>query len=61
MTIGATFAGVHLAADSTGQYLLLTVSGYGPTHGWIQGGQLRELAPFIPVRDVDHGWMQLAW
>jgi hypothetical protein len=51
----------HLAADSTGQYLLLSQGGSGSTHGWIRAGALRELAPFIPGTDAVNGWMQLAW
>jgi hypothetical protein len=56
-----TLVQLHLAADSTGNYLLLSQGGSGPAHGWIQAGKLRGLAPFLPGTDAVNGWMQLAW
>jgi hypothetical protein len=35
----------HLAADSTGQYLLFAEGGSGPIHGWVKAGTLRPLPP----------------
>jgi hypothetical protein len=61
VAVSPMVAEVHLAADSTGDFLLLSQGGSGPTHGWIRTGALRELAPFIPATDAVDGWMQLAW
>ena len=56
----ADFEIPHLAADSSGQYLLFGTGGSGSPHGWIKGGALRELLPLVPSTNSGD-WEGLTW
>jgi len=50
----------HLAADSSGQYLLFGTGGSGPDHGWIKNGTLHALAPLTPASNPG-AWEGFTW
>lgn len=59
-----SLGGDYLAADRTGNYLLVWMSGNAdsglPLHGWVHGGTYRQLTPTFPP-SYPGGWYQMAW
>ena len=54
----------YLAADSTGDYVLVWQAGSSaqPTHGWVHGGTYHQLAPTFADRKANSdAWIQMAW
>ncbi len=62
----AFFGSDYLAADSTGNYVLVWMAGNvtsgEPTHGWVHDGTYHQLAPTFadPAANSD-AWIQLTW
>jgi hypothetical protein len=54
----------YLAADSTGDYVLIWQAGSSaqPTHGWVHGGTYHQLAPtFADHKANSDAWIQMTW
>jgi len=54
----------YLAADSTGDYVLVWQAGSSaqPTHGWVHGGTYHQLAPtFADHKANSDAWIQMTW